>query len=484
MTIVLLMSKSINSCPNRQFVTKEIFSLGGVFSHLFLWLHDILNNYKHILQKSWYYLFACSGGADSMVATTIMLNYLHTIWINKDRCIILHFHHAQRSASDFEYEYLKSFFCDYIYISGTFYWDWFGVNESILRKARRQFFRSVLSQYFDSVIILGHHKIDSIITMMLNQKRWSWSLWIQWLSIYEHRTTYCLDYGIFRPLLWLSKNQIYTIIETLWIPYREDVTNFAAKNSRSFLYNNHLQWLSDSVLHFFDTSCTNFQQVSTSVCNSILSLVSKPKEVIYYIWLILDYYLFVIDDLNRFLRDLLKYMEWYHHINKQTFKELEYFFTSKWWWNYYHQWIYFWKHQSKLYIIRWKKDFWKYPVITKIDISGVLVWQFLYNVFTNDSWLLYSFVVLNNKYSNKDRYSFTYISNTPLQKFGFPIDLEKSIADGRSVSWLTINYKGKNTTLFKYLSKCGIPFFIKPYCCVIYKHWVPCFVLFPSWVCR
>ncbi|MDR0755657.1 MAG: tRNA lysidine(34) synthetase TilS [Puniceicoccales bacterium] len=170
---------------------------------------------------------AYSGGPDSSC-----LLYLIRLHWPQNACILLHYNHKVRQASDEEASHMRLLAqqLDLPIEIGERDLNQSARDEQQLRNLRYNYFAHVLTQHRGRCLILGHHQDDLFETFLMRLVRGS-SIEglmapkpIQYFSNYQIRL---------RPLLTLSKAQITEACNTLNIPYRTDETNANAIHLRN-----------------------------------------------------------------------------------------------------------------------------------------------------------------------------------------------------------------------------------------------------------
>lgn len=160
---------------------------------------------------------ACSGGPDSMALLAFVRHY----W--KDRhCILLHYNHRVREASQEEERCLSQFAHHQgIKLEVGHRPAHVGSSEAELREARYHFFRKMMRLHEASLLFVGHHQDDLFETVIMRLVRGS-SLEGLIAPKSIHKTE---DYVKIRPLLSFSKAELVNACEILGIQYFTDNTN-------------------------------------------------------------------------------------------------------------------------------------------------------------------------------------------------------------------------------------------------------------------
>lgn len=180
-------------------------------------ISNVLHQIKEKLQGK-KVLLACSTGVDSMV----LLHLLGLIKAKED-IVVVHINHQKRLASIEE----EAFIQDYTqklgircythklpHYEGSNFQEW-------ARTLRYQYFYTIAKQEQIEIILLAHHADDNLETILMRLIR-SASLegyaGIRTLSHYQ-------DCILYRPLLGITKDEIYTYAKDNHITYYEDASN-------------------------------------------------------------------------------------------------------------------------------------------------------------------------------------------------------------------------------------------------------------------
>lgn len=171
-----------------------------------------LNNKEEVI-------IATSGGVDSMVLVFLMkkLNY-------KIKCV--HVNHHTRGQENIEEQNLVAKYCLEHKIPLDIY-NYFPNKKDNLEKSARDFRYKVLKAY-NKPILTAHHIDDSF----------EWHLMQKFKSSSENIYGIPVKNGnIYRPLMSLSKKQIYKIALSNNIPFREDSSNEDISYERNYVRN-------------------------------------------------------------------------------------------------------------------------------------------------------------------------------------------------------------------------------------------------------
>jgi len=195
-------------------------------------VHAFLN--KNISTNE-YIVIGVSGGADSMMLLSLLENFSNNI-------ICAHIHHNLRVESDEEELFVKGYCAsrNIIFETTKFeYEDKF--SEKVAREKRYAFFEEILNKYGSKTLLTAHHGDDLIETVLMRLVRGSTMKGYAGIELISDRESY----KIYRPLLYLTKKDIYQYLENNGIDYREDQTNFDDQYTRNRYRKNLLPFLKE-----------------------------------------------------------------------------------------------------------------------------------------------------------------------------------------------------------------------------------------------
>ena len=155
------------------------------------------------------YLVAVSGGVDSVVLLDMLVKRDAT------RLIVAHFDHGIRSDSAADARFVESLALKYK-VPFTMKREELGeqASEDLARKRRYLFLKSEAKKH-DAIIVTAHHRNDLFETMAINMQRGT-----GWRGVAVFG-----DAAIVRPLLGVSKDELYTYAVTHRLEWTEDSTN-------------------------------------------------------------------------------------------------------------------------------------------------------------------------------------------------------------------------------------------------------------------
>lgn len=185
---------------------------------------------KHSSTKA-KHLIGVSGGADSMVLLAILQKL-------KVPVIAVHYNFMLRQKDADLDQTMVEDFCNQNDISifikkedAQKYADdkKLGIQE-VAREMRYSFFREVMEKKGATKILTAHHADDQVETILFNLLRASGIKGLAGMPVAEN--------DILRPLISVSKEEIYAYAKQNNIPFREDESNASDKYQRNFLRNN------------------------------------------------------------------------------------------------------------------------------------------------------------------------------------------------------------------------------------------------------
>ena len=166
-----------------------------------------------------YILVGVSGGVDSMVLLTVLSDFLKDTSVQIVAC---HVHHNLRKESDLE-QTLVSDYCQKLGVlfETTKLSYEVPFTEMIGREKRYQFLEEMLKKYDSQTLFLAHHGDDLVETVLMKLTRGTTLRGAKGISLESQREFYT----IYRPFLFLSKEEIYEYAKEHKIPYAEDASN-------------------------------------------------------------------------------------------------------------------------------------------------------------------------------------------------------------------------------------------------------------------
>ena len=179
-------------------------------------MNEVNNFLNEYLNDNDTIVCATSGGVDSMCLINILLKY-------NVKIICAHVNHNLREESFEEYEFVKDFCNKNNIIFEGIVLDKIsdGNLESKFRKKRYEFFDNIINKYNAKYLLTAHHGDDLIETILMRIVRGSS---IDGYSGFDY-TVDKGNYKILRPLVYLTKSDLYEYANENNIEYREDKTN-------------------------------------------------------------------------------------------------------------------------------------------------------------------------------------------------------------------------------------------------------------------
>ena len=218
------------------------------------------------------YLLAVSGGVDSMVlATLFQLSGLtfHVAHLN---------YHLRGDDSDRDQQ-LVSDFCAQHQIPFHLY----EVSEkdekpqnsvqNWARELRYRFFRNIQKQENLEYLVTAHHLNDQLETFMINLSKASGIKGLSGIPINEN--------NIIRPLLTISKDEIYEFAKENQVEYREDLSNQKTDYLRNKIRHNvvpELEKINDNFLQNFAKSMEILNQTKNVLNDLINEKINRFKS--------------------------------------------------------------------------------------------------------------------------------------------------------------------------------------------------------------
>lgn len=223
-----------------------------------------------------------SGGPDSMC----LLNVLKSL-SKKVQIICCHVNHKTRVENKEEYEFVKKYLnkegipLEYYEIS-SYKKNQFSETEA--REKRYQFFETVYKKYHAKYLLTAHHALDLAETIVMRMLRGS-SL-IGYAGILRESTM--KEMHLLRPLLSVSKKEIYEYLEKNHIPYVIDSSNESSDYLRNRIRKQILPILEEEknypqkVLKFSKTlqdASKNLENQASNVYNKVVINKKIQKEL-------------------------------------------------------------------------------------------------------------------------------------------------------------------------------------------------------------
>ena len=201
---------------------------------------------KSILKDNDTIVVGTSGGADSMCLLSILNSLKSSLKLN---IICAHINHNLRKESKKEYALVKKY-CEENNITLEYTVFDYGnakFTESLGRKKRYAFFEELVNKYQAEYLMTAHHGDDLIETILMRMVRGSNLKGYLGIPLISQSK----NYKLVRPLLNVSKEEIYNYLKENKIPYLEDVSNEDEKYTRNRFRKQMLPFLKneDKMVH-------------------------------------------------------------------------------------------------------------------------------------------------------------------------------------------------------------------------------------------
>ena len=182
-------------------------------------MNEVINDIKKEITNNETLVLATSGGPDSMCLLDIILN------LQKEKnlkIICAHVNHNLREESKEEAKMVKNF-CTSNNITYEYYEikDYKGNTESYAREERYNFFNKLIKKYKAKYLLTAHHGDDLIETILMRISRGTTLNGFKGFSKIDKRKEYIL----YRPLIYVTKEDIIKYVNKNSIPYAIDKTN-------------------------------------------------------------------------------------------------------------------------------------------------------------------------------------------------------------------------------------------------------------------
>ncbi|MBR3898249.1 MAG: tRNA lysidine(34) synthetase TilS [Bacilli bacterium] len=187
-------------------------------------MNEVINDIKKEIKQNEIVIIATSGGPDSMALINILKN------INKYKLICAHVNHKLRKESNAEAKMVKNY-CKENNIIFEYHEidNYKGNTEAHAREKRYIFFESLIKKYKSKYLLTAHHGDDLIETMLMRISRGSNFEGYMGFSKITKRDSYYL----YRPLIYVTKDEILNYCEKNKIDYATDITNKDDKYTRN-----------------------------------------------------------------------------------------------------------------------------------------------------------------------------------------------------------------------------------------------------------
>lgn len=201
-----------------------------------------INRY-HMLSKGESVVVGVSGGSDSMCLLSLLMEIKELYDL---RLYVVHINHGIRGkAADMDMEYVENF-CKLHHIECFSYvYDIIGIakknkmsTEEMGRIIRYKKFNEAAKKY-KAKIAVAHNMSDNVETVLFNMFRGSGIKGLAGIAPVRDR--------IIRPIMCLSKNEIYSYLEKNHIEYRVDKSNFEDEYTRNKIRLKVLPYITENI---------------------------------------------------------------------------------------------------------------------------------------------------------------------------------------------------------------------------------------------
>lgn len=238
----------------------------------------ILTNIIDITDKK--LIISCSGGPDSMVLLDIFREYL---WKAAEKnLIIAHIHHGLRESAERDLKIVKDY-AEKHYLM----WEYLRADirseaqktkttiEECARNIRKDWLETIRKKHSADLILTAHHADDQAETLLYRITKWT--------SITGLIGIESLRWYYYRPLLWVSKQEIILYAQEHHIPYGYDETNEDTTIPRNLLRHEvlpRLQTINPAVEKALDRLWKSAQEIKEGF-DIFFALVVAEKEFDY-----------------------------------------------------------------------------------------------------------------------------------------------------------------------------------------------------------
>lgn len=194
-------------------------------------IKDILNRLDRVIQQDSNIFLWVSWGMDSVIMALVIVKYFKKNTYDFDNIHIVHFNHGTRRSNEHEQQFIKELFQDFDLHIFNFKQDIKDgnreddkQNEANMRKRRYSNFAKLTNSDTD-MILLGHNLTDRIESSFMNMLRWCHlNGFISMNFLQQH--SLINNKQVCRPLLYISKMEVYHLCEKYWIQFVQDESNF------------------------------------------------------------------------------------------------------------------------------------------------------------------------------------------------------------------------------------------------------------------
>ena len=341
---------------------------------------DIVEIFKSQINQESTILLALSGGVDSTILFHLLLWCIQEWMIEKEQLMILHMNHKSRKESDQEEKILRKY-CKQmwvVFVASSYLGK--KKTETMRRKARIQFFESIICLCNQWVIFMtGHHLDDRIETSILNQERGAWlrgrlNMSLQKEKLIRGNWRALLQYVHMRPLISWSKNVILDFTQKHQIWFLEDNSNqdetYTRRNKirKDLLLSDNQKWINKR-MQLYEKHDKNIP------CWVEITPLHSPRKDI------TEYYNVSSIQTIEWVQFLLDYLWIYQNISSWLLSELHTFFAKDSWYKYFKG-RYFFRSHGETYCIKSTEKFREDTSQPLLSFSSAIKWKLR----RNKSW--------------------------------------------------------------------------------------------------
>ena len=182
-------------------------------------MNEVIHDIKNEIANNETLVVATSGGPDSMCLLSLLLKQKNNKNLN---LICAHVNHNLREESKAEAEMVKNF-CTGNNITYEYYEikEYSGNTEDYARKQRYKFFEKLIKKYKANYLLTAHHGDDLMETILMRIARGSNLDGFKGFNKVDERK----NYKLYRPLIYVTKEEILNYVNKHNIPYVIDRTN-------------------------------------------------------------------------------------------------------------------------------------------------------------------------------------------------------------------------------------------------------------------
>lgn len=240
---------------------------------------NIFDKLKNIIFDDHKVLIAVSWWADSMFTSVLMLKYYLENGLDLANLYFIHCNHAIRPESEDEEEFIQQFFLGTDISICNKPSDWLDNSEKGLRERRYSQIQKIIESEWIDYVVFGHNLTDRVESSFLHMFRGAWLKWFMSMNYLD--TNHLIpDVKIIRPLVQLTKNQIFQLCEQFDIQYFQDISNDDSSVSRR----NHLrnEILPDiyAQSHYHDDYNNTFLESMKNIYSELENIAPKSNIIL------------------------------------------------------------------------------------------------------------------------------------------------------------------------------------------------------------